>query len=524
MKCFLKIFVLFIVFIGFTGCSDLLGDTNVSTGGVYRTIISRPPETLDPIKVDWPIPYQVMNSIYDTLVRIDVNGEVVPHLARKWEESKDGKEIIFHIRDKVYFHNGRRLTIDDVIYSLNRLLRSDSINKNHLKFVEGYEDAINKNKGLSGIVKIDESTFKIKLKYSFKPFLSMLSSVTFAILPKKELENDTSFFHKPVGSGPFKIATIDDKIIKLVVNKKHFKGRAFLDEVHFNIIKDPNKYKVHFWEGGSENAPLDTSYKVKSPTIDYQSVFISEFRTYIIGFDVTIKPFDNPKVRNAIKHAINLDKVKNKLSNYSNLQSTNNYIPKGMIGYDPDIESPEYNITKAKELLKEAGIHDPKSMGKVKLVLRLPKPAGDALVNEINLAFNKLGIDLEVDSSWKSFSKNNDKERAQMYFSGFAPNFPDPYFLLNYFGSKSGKTVNRSSLNSKKYDELLKQLSVAEDERSKIKIIKKLNRYLVSNTIVIPVYCGSSSNGYFRKYVTGFEFPYVNQPFPLLEKIRLVKK
>jgi peptide/nickel transport system substrate-binding protein len=84
------------------------------------------PEGLDPHRTAAASTFAVTNNIYDTLVGVTPDWQIVPRLAEKWVLSDDGMEITFALRDDVYFHNGRQMTAKDVEYSFNRLKDAES--------------------------------------------------------------------------------------------------------------------------------------------------------------------------------------------------------------------------------------------------------------------------------------------------------------------------------------------------------------------------------------------------------------
>ena len=89
---------------------------------VYRFPLPSNPMTLDPAHTTDTVSDSVTRRIFDTLVRFDPDGNVVPNIAKKWEASEDGKAWKFYLNEGVTFHNGRKLTAADFVYSLSRLL------------------------------------------------------------------------------------------------------------------------------------------------------------------------------------------------------------------------------------------------------------------------------------------------------------------------------------------------------------------------------------------------------------------
>jgi ABC-type transport system substrate-binding protein len=491
-------------------------------GGVYRTTISSRPISLDPTRVDSLVEMQIMDAIYSTLVRIDSNGDVVPHLAIKWNIRGNGKVYEFFLRDNVFFHNGKAMTVDDVIFSLTRILHKDSLYKDSLRFLQGYDDYIdNKTNQIRGIYKTEHSIVFL-LETPFSPLLKMLTSINFAILPKDNVINNNGFFQSSVGSGPFKInkRKTNEKVIVLDAYDQYFRSRPYLDSVEFLVEPDPKKSIALFRKGKIENPQIEYSWE-SSNLKSKQNIFISEMRTWLIGFNTSLKPFNNPNIRKAIRDAINIEEIQKNLEDYyPNLQSTNSYIPKGMIGYDPNIVTPTFSIEKAKQTIENERV-DLNRIAPIHFKIKMARPAAALIVKEIETAFKRLGIKLILDNNWEKPSATNFLRDSHMFYLSVAPNFPDPYFLLNYYYSRSDaeRSYNIGNYKNKEYNELLDRLAIEDSYENRLRLIKKLNNLLIDDAVVIPIFCGSASSGVFRNYVKGFEFPHVNRPFPLMETI-----
>lgn len=157
------------------------------------------PNNLDPIIAATGHEIVYFQAIYQTLIRAGENGDLNPSLAKKWEFKKNGSEIVFHL-DNAHFHNGEKVISDDAIYSLSRHLWQDSksLDRDVLRgIIEGGE-SVQSKKVPSGIIKLDDEKFLIKLKKPYPGFLSLLSMAGMSILSKKEILKG-----QYVGSGPF---------------------------------------------------------------------------------------------------------------------------------------------------------------------------------------------------------------------------------------------------------------------------------------------------------------------------------
>lgn len=179
----------------------------------------------EPLSLDPMIPGDngsifVIPQIFDTLVRPGKTGlDLEPGLAESWEVSADGLTYTFNLRD-AKFSNGDPVTMDDVVYSVERAMSKDSAGAFAFESVNKVEA-------------VDAKTLKITLKAPTAPFLSDIAYYVASIVPKKIVEADKSGFStKPIGTGPFMI-------------EKYSRGEEIV------LVPNPN-----YWEMGEDGKPL----------------------------------------------------------------------------------------------------------------------------------------------------------------------------------------------------------------------------------------------------------------------------
>ena len=171
---------------------------------------------------------EVGYQIFETLVAIDPNGEIVPLLAESWKASPDGKTFTFKLRKGVYFHKtteggkptangGREVTADDWVWTFNYICdpKTNSPRAYFIDMVKGYKEyREGKAQSISGIKALDKYTLQIETTYPFAPFIAVLSYNTFVVLPKEDvLKRGKDWNFHVVGTGPFKFESWkhDDK-------------------------------------------------------------------------------------------------------------------------------------------------------------------------------------------------------------------------------------------------------------------------------------------------------------------------
>lgn len=381
------------------------------SGGTLLLSSGGDPPTLDMHQSATYLTEFIGSPCFSTLMRIDPNdiNKLVPDLAEKYEVSSDGMAVTFHLRKNVEFHNGMPLTAEDVAFSLDRIRKPP-------------KGIVSPRKGLLGNIKAveakDAHTVVVHLNAPQADFPFMVSNPFNVIVPKKVVEpldsSGQGMKRTMIGSGPFKLAqAVDGQIYELVRNEKYFGQKAYVEKIQMFPIKGEveraaalQSGRIHgcfFFANEAVLADLRSNPKVtalRRPTPTFINLIPN----------VTVKPFDDIRVRQALSLAIDRQafiKTVGPLAgafyhSYGlltpgsphNLDKTQ---MKQFAGYDtlPDVGGDiEANRKRAIELLEQAGV--PKGF-KLSLLARGDIPAFRD--SSINLAaqLKLVGIDATVD-------------------------------------------------------------------------------------------------------------------------------
>jgi peptide/nickel transport system substrate-binding protein len=278
-----------------------------------RVVMHSDLKILDPI---WTTAYIVRNHgymIYDTLLAQDEKGEIKPQMVEKYEAAADGKDYTFTLRDGLLWHDGQPVTSEDCIASIKRWAAKDSLGQKMMTFVDS-------------MTAVDAKTFTIKLKESTGLVLLGLSKPSSNVpfmMPKRVAETDPNKqIEDFTGSGPFVFKKDEwrpgDKTVYVKFDK--YKPRSEpvsalsggkvvkVDRVEWRAISDAqqavnalSKGEIDFVEQPSHDL-LGTLKK--DPNV---SVVISPplKAQYVFRPNHLHKPFDNPKIRQALWYAFN---------------------------------------------------------------------------------------------------------------------------------------------------------------------------------------------------------------------------
>ncbi|WP_370652206.1 MULTISPECIES: glutathione ABC transporter substrate-binding protein GsiB [unclassified Caballeronia] len=303
--------------------------------------------TMNPYDANDTLSQAVAKSFYQGLFGFDKDMKIQPVLATSYEASPDAKVYTVKLRQGVKFQDGTdfnaeavKTTFDWVTDPNNKLKRYGLFNK-----IEKTEV-------------IDPYTVKITLKMPFSAFINVLAhpaGVMISPTALKQYGKDIAFH--PVGTGPFEFVewkqTDDLKVKKFAGYWK--KGYPKIDMIDWKPVVDNNTRAALMQTGEADFAfsiPFEQAATLKaSPKVDLIAA-PSIIQRYV-SMNTSQKPFDNPKVRQALNYAINKDAlVKVAFAGYA--VPSEGVAPPG-VDFSTKLGPWKYDPAKARELLKEAG-------------------------------------------------------------------------------------------------------------------------------------------------------------------------
>ncbi len=464
-----------------------------------QLIIGRGADTksLDPIRETDGETFRVTENIYETLVSYeDTNTTVIPGLAESWEISEDGLTYTFKLRQGVKFHDGTDFNAEAVKFNFDRWM--DKSNKYHDP--EGfpyYNDMFGGYKGdpdhvIKEIKVVDAHTIQFVLNRTQAPFLANLGMSPFAIASPKAIEGG-KLGDEPVGTGPFKFAGWKrNDIITLEKNPDYWnKGYPKLDKVIFKVIPE-NTARLTALTSGEidlmDGLNPDDAEAVKENK-DLQLLLRPSMNVGYLAFNTEKKPFDNPKVRQAISHAINKPEMVKAF--YSGLgEPATNPMPPSLWGYNDQIKDREYNLDQAKKLLAEAGY--PNGFKVQFMAMPVPRPYipdGKKMAEAIQQALKKIGIETEiVTMEWATYLEKTRLGEYEMCLLGWNGDNGDPdnflYTLLDK-NTINGNNIPRYS-NEEVHQLLLKAQSTS-DQKERETLYKKAQELIFNDAPLVPI-------------------------------------
>ncbi|MBB4062890.1 ABC transporter substrate-binding protein [Gellertiella hungarica] len=415
---------------------------DIKQGGSMTVTYKDDVSTLDPaIGYDWQN-WSMIKSLFDSLMDYEPGtSNLKKDLAEDYTISEDGKTFTFKLVKGVKFHNGREMTAEDVKYSLDRVTnpKTQSPGAGFFASIKGYEKmADGSATSLEGVTVVDPYTVKIELSRPDATFLHVMAINFSSIVPKEEVEKYGADFGKhPVGTGAFKLAewTLGQKLV-FERNKDYWnKGLPKLDQIVFEVGQEPVVALLRLQKGevdvAGDGIPPAKFLEVKNdPNFSKLIVEGGQLHTGYLTMKVTMKPFDNLKVRQAVNMAINKERIVKIINGRA--VPANQPLPPTMPGYAKDYEGYKFDVEGAKKLLAEAGFPDG---FETELYANNTDP-NPRIAQAIQQDLAAIGIKAEIKSLAQAnvIAAGGEPDQAPMVWSGgmaWIADFPDP---SNFYG------------------------------------------------------------------------------------------
>lgn len=301
--------------------------------------------TLDASVDSSAIGINIFLNVFDQLTAIAADGSVRPLLATSWSASANARVWTFRVRRDAKFHNGQPVTIDDIKWSFDKVIADPkSLNRAYLTQIESIE-------------KLDDDHIRFTLKAPWAIFDRQVTLIS--VLPRKAYEEmgAQKFATQAIGSGPFKVVRwVKDSAVELEANPDYWGGAPKFRKLIFKPVPDQTARSVGLTTGELDVVPLLPPPMVDSlaskPGIRVEK--IASNRVIFVGYNTTLAPASNLKLRQAIDHAIDRNAISTKL--LRGLGKPVGQIPAPVLfGYDPSIQPTKYDPALARKLLQESG-------------------------------------------------------------------------------------------------------------------------------------------------------------------------
>ena len=450
------------------------------------------PGTLNPVtKRDIYADWIVRRNIFEGLMDYDYDEvKLKCVLAESYEISDNGLEIMFRLRDDVYFSDGVPITAEDVIFTYETIInpRVDAA-----QLANYYKD-------VQKVIKVDDRTVKFIMERPYFKSLEFLGFGDTGILPRHIYEfSDAMEFNRHrsncVGSGPYVFERWDvGREIVLRRNESYWGVKPKLKRIVFRIITNEIAALQALRAGEIDFLrPLPEQFADMSKDVDFTSQFrcLSYFTPKIpyfyVGWNNDSPFFKDRRVRLAMTHLIDCDKIIKYLLKGQGRVTTGPFYIYGQ-QYNPDIRPWPYDVDRVKELLDEAGwvdsdgdgLRDKGGVGfRFRLMIRSEDPYYERLAKFIKDVAAKVGVEVIPDPyEWSIFIERLLDREFEAEISGWGGVVEEDPYQLWHSSQGVGRGSNHVGFDNKDADEIIEQGRKTLDGTERNKLYHRLHEII----------------------------------------------
>lgn len=489
-----------LLILGVAGCSSSSKDAKgplgtPKRGGIAKLSMSGASanESLDPAVANQPNAILLCASVYDMLLQTDNAWKLSPMLATSWTTT-DNKKWVIKLREGVKFHDGSPFTADDVIYSLTRLLDKKLGSSLHSRMAP-----LVKPENLKAT---DPHTLEITLETADSTLPYLLAQHAAAIMKKGTTTFDGTV---SAGTGAFKVkAFTAGRSWELARNEAYWEsGYPLLDGVKASVVGEQST-KVQTVVSGDADLADAVDFSVASTlksNANVQLLNLENATIINIVMDATQKPFDNPKVIEAVKLATDRSKIVKLAYQSFASEAADTPAPADDTFFPSSLKVPGQDIAKAKELLAEAGFP-----GGIDLELFTTQATGGMV--DVAVTFAKLvepaGIRVKITQKPVDNYFSDVWLQKPMYSSYWGRRFPGEALAVAY---ESTAPWNESRVKSTAIDGALAKMRASTDPaEQKAALGAGLEAAAKESGAVIPAFADSIMLA--KKRLQGVELSY----------------
>jgi ABC-type oligopeptide transport system substrate-binding subunit len=456
------------------------------------------PRTLDPGKAEDDVSAFMVSQIFEGLVRIGQDYNVLPAAADRWDVDNDGSRYTFHLKEGALWNDDSYVRAADFVNAWKRNLRSDEETaaasllyaiKNGRAFRENrLEDP-----GQFGVRALDDFLLEVELEEPTPYLPYLLAHPIFYPLPlwMESIHGDRwALPENIITNGPYEITGAKaGEWITLEKNPLYRADRGGnvqrVDILTFETIWTA----LEIYQAGDLdalslfNADPATIIQAMNANPD-EIVPIPRPSTLYLSFRSDITPFDDVLVRRAFIHAVDRSELARSASQGLYAEASGGFVPPGMVGHTPGIGL-EFNPDLARRYLSEAGYPGGKGFPQITW-LQPTASRENRIVPFLQSAWRKnLGLELVTESlEWPEYYQRFTSDPAQLMTVGWSADYPDPDNMLRVtFHSSEGLNVPRWS--NSQFDTLVESAKRITDHTNRMHLYSQADRILVAEQAVI---------------------------------------
>lgn len=462
-------------------CAGCRSGGRVGEPGAVNFLIESMPTNLDP-RIGTDAQSQHLDGlIYDGLVQLDSQMNLVPDLAASWD-TPDPRTYVFHLRQGVRFHDGRLFTSADVKYTFDSLISGEvkSVKRGTFPMVESVSTPA-----------ADIVVFRLSRPYA--SFVWNLTRMAMGIVPAGSGDRPA---RDPIGTGPFRFVSMtQDQDIVLARNPDYFGGEPKIPVVRFRVVPDTITRALELRKGTADIGGISSLTPDMVAALERKpEIAVNEVPGTVIAY--VAFNFNDPilahrEVRQALAYATDRDTLIRYLLR-GQARAASNLLPPNHWAYDPHVKQYPYDPTQAERLLDAAGFRRGPDGVRFRITMKTSTEESARLLSEALAGeWKRVGVVLDLRPlETATFLSDIGRGSFQLYTLRWVGANNDPDIFNYVYSSKRMPPAgaNRGSYRNPALDALLDQQGVEMDREKRKALLVEIQKIVAEDEPYIDLW------------------------------------
>ena len=432
-------------------------------------------------------PDDIVGAIFSGLVKLDSDMEIVGDIAQVWEVSTDETVYTFTLRDNARFHDGRTVTAQDFKYSWERALKpalESPVAHTYLGNIAGADEVVNGDaEDLDSVKVLGPRTLEVTLNAPIPYFLGKLTYPTSYVVDRANVESGAHWTDTPNGTGAFKLKTWQkDELLILERNDDWYGGTPALAHSVYRIFSGR---PMQMYENGEIDISRLSVWNIdraQDPANALNSHLVERtpLCTTYLGFNVTQPPFDDPKVRQALALALEIEKEID-VTIRGLAERAAGFLPPGMPGHNNWLKASEFNPVRANSLLESSSYQGAEN---------LPSIRSYSHEDAIHWAWEEhLGVEVHAISVYEfaDHLERLDNNEYGVFTSGWCADYLDPQNFIEFL-FHSDSEQNEFNYADEEVDRLLDEAAVETNTTRRYSLYQRAEEIVLRDWVAVPLW------------------------------------
>jgi ABC-type transport system substrate-binding protein len=455
------------------------------------------PQTLDPALVRDVASAEYLYELYNGLVTLSDDLQVVPDLAAGWSVDPTGTVYTFTLRSDVRFQDGRPVVADDVVFSLTRACSpalASPVAATYLGDIVGCLDhQAGRAPGVAGLSAPNPGTVVLRTDAPKQYFLAKLTYPTAFVLDRRQVEAGGDWTARPNGTGPFRLTAYEpERRLELSRNEGFHGDGPYLDAVVFDLTASDGL--ARYENGELDAVPVGAAdlARVTDPLNALSRELArgpGSLDVSYIALNTRLAPFDDVHVRRALNFALDRERLARVVLQGA-VEPADWILPPGLPGHNPGVSPYRFDPAAARKELAASRYGGPERLPPLTLHSPGEGGANPVLAAVADYLAESLGLDVTVaQTPWDTFQRELEAGRYGMFALGWSADYPDPQdFLEVLFHSTS--PLNHTGYANPDVDRLLAAARSEADVARRLDLYRQAERQVLADAPWLPLYHG----------------------------------